>query len=101
MKKNDWIFLISLAAYSYLFWQQIPGLNFLIMNIILITGIILRDKTVLQNRAWLLAAGCSLLTAFSVFWHVNVLSVFANFAAMLLTGSFVLNRGNSVIIACL
>lgn len=95
MKRTDWIFLASLAAYSFLFWKEMPGLNFLIMNCILIAGLLLYDKTLLRNRSWLLAAGASLLTATCLFWHGYALCIFANVVSLLLTSSFVVNRENS------
>ena len=36
MKKNDWILIASVAAYSYLFYQQNLGINFLVFTISLI-----------------------------------------------------------------
>jgi len=99
MKRNDWIFLASLAAYSFLFWHQAPGLNFLIMNCILAGGIILRDKSVLRCTPWLFAAGAALLTSACVAWYGNSLSVLANFAALFAMAAFVLHRRNSLIVA--
>lgn len=99
MKKNDWIFLISLGAYTYLFWEQEPGLNFLIMNCILLGGIILRDKTVVQDKVWLFTATASLVTAACVAWYGNVLSVFANFVSLLVTSVFTLHKRNSFFVA--
>lgn len=99
MKRNDWIFLTSLAAYSFLFWKQIPGINFLIMNCILVGGLILRDKNVIRNKEWLIAAGAALLTSACVAWYGNVLSVLANIAALLATAAYGFHRGNSIIIA--
>jgi hypothetical protein len=94
-KRTDWIFLASLAAYAVLFWKEMPGLNFLIMNCILIAGLLLRDKTLLRNKAWLAAAGAALLTATCLFWHGYALCVFANFISLLLVSSFVVNSKNS------
>ena len=36
MKRNDWILLIAVAAYSFLFYEQSPGINFLIFTIVLL-----------------------------------------------------------------
>lgn len=98
-KRNDWTFIASLAAYSFLFWGQTPGLNFLIMNCILVVGFILRDKSVFRNREWLIAAASALITSSCVAWYGNSLSVFANIAAIMATAAFSLHRGNSIVVA--
>lgn len=100
-KRNDWIYIASLAAYSYLFWKQAPGLNFLIMNGILICGLILRDNSALTVRSWRLAAIAALISAFCVAWYGNTLSIFANFTALTLTAAFTMHRTNSLFAALL
>lgn len=95
MKKNDWIFLVSLSAYTLLLWEQTPGLNFFLMNCILLGGIILRDKTILHDRVWVLTAAASLLSSFCVAWYGNVLSAIANMISLMVTGILTLHKGNS------
>lgn len=95
MKKTDWIILFSLTAYAVLFWKQMPGFNFLLMNCILTGGLLLRYRSLFRNVAWLVAAGASLLTAFCVFRYGSALSVIANIISLLLTSSFVVNSRNS------
>ncbi len=95
MKKTDWIYLASLAAYSYLFWEQVPGVNFLIMNLVLIGALILRDQTVLKNRAWIITACASVITSFSVACYGNPLSVIANVISLSVTAAFVMHKQNS------
>lgn len=99
MKKNDWIYLGSIAVYSFLFWKEEPGLNFLVMNVLLIGGLLLMKKGLLRNRNWLLAAAGALVTAGCVAWYGGPLCVFANFASLLAVSSFAVNRNNSLIVA--
>lgn len=94
-KRTDWIFIASLTAYAVLFWKEVPGLNFLIMTCVLIAGLLLRDKTLIRNRSWLVAAGASLFTSVFVFWYGYPLCFVANFISLLLASSFVINRENS------
>lgn len=101
MKKNDWIFALSVLAYSFLFWKQAPGLNFLIMNILLLAGMILKDKTVLKNRNWLFAAAGALISAGAVAWYGEFSCILANAVSLLLVSAFVLNRQNSLLVALL
>ena len=49
MKKNDWILLISVVLYSFLFYNQFAGINYLIFNIALITGLWIKEKNVSEN----------------------------------------------------
>lgn len=101
MKKNDWIFILSLAAYSYLFWKEMAGYNVLAMNLILLGGIILKNRNVLRNRFWILSATGAMLSAISVALYGDVVSVFANLLSLLMASGFVLNRNNSMIVVLL
>lgn len=97
MKRIDWIYLFSLAAYGYLLWEQEPGLNFPLMNVILLTGIVLNDTSVLKNKSWLICAAAAMITSLSVLWHANVLCVFGNFVALLGVAGFSQHRENSLL----
>ena len=99
MKKTDWIFLATLIIYSYLFWDHDPGLNFLVFNIVLIAGLLLRNKTLIRNKAWAISAMAALVTSTCIFIYCNPLSVIANIFALLMTSSFVLNKENSFFMA--
>lgn len=101
IKRNDWIFLATLTAYSFLFWQQEPGLNFLLMTCILIGGLILRDKSVIRSRYWIITASSAVIASFCVAWYGNALSVIANFTALVITAAFSLHRNNSLFAAWL
>lgn len=100
-KRNDWIFIATLAAYSLLFWQQEPGLNFLFMTCILLGGLILRDKSVIRNKYWIITATSAVIASCCVAWYGNALSVIANFMALVITAAFSLHRGNSLFAAWL
>ncbi|MDQ3112204.1 MAG: DUF4173 domain-containing protein [Bacteroidota bacterium] len=97
MKRTDWIFLISVFVYSILFWQQMPGLNFLIFTGILLAGQVLLDPRILKIRKWLLAGAGAMCAAFCVFYYGNPLSVFATFFSLLLASYFACNQKGSVL----
>ncbi|HLG02013.1 MAG TPA: DUF4173 domain-containing protein [Bacteroidia bacterium] len=99
MKKNDWIFALSVAAYSYLFWQQLPGVNFIVMNLLLLGGIILNDKNLLRNKRFLFVMAGALITSCFIYLYGNMLSVCGNLVSLLLVSSFTINRNNSVFVA--
>ncbi|MFN3405993.1 MAG: DUF4173 domain-containing protein [Cytophagaceae bacterium] len=97
MKKNDIILLVSVAAYSYLFYLQDAGINFLIFTIILITGMILKNKFILLNKYWIAAAVGSLVSGICIALYGNGLAVFANVISLSAAASFTLMSNNSLI----
>lgn len=97
MKTNDRIFIAAAAGYSYLFYQQNAGINFLIFNLILITAFVYRDAGLLTNKKWLSATGLCLVTGLSIFIHSSALAIFANCISLLLLSAYSSNRITSVL----
>ena len=95
MKKNDWILIVSVILYSFLFYNQFAGLNFLIFNIAMISGLWMKDKTIAHNRKWQLSAFFSIATSIAITIYGNGLAVFANVIALSLLSSFSLKGNNS------
>ncbi len=96
MKKNDWILIISIALYSYLFYQQSPGINFFLFNIFLVIASVLRDNKVLKNTQWIFAAVGSILSSFAIMYYSSPLSIIANVISFCVLASFSLSAGVSV-----
>jgi hypothetical protein len=101
MKKNDWILLSSVALYSFLFYEQTAGINFLLFTIALITGLLLKERLLLKNTAWLFAAIGSLLSGICVAIYGNGLSVIANIISLSILSGISLNGQSSVIMSLL
>lgn len=101
MKKNDWIFLLSIVLYSILFWKEMPGLNVFIFSGILLAGQVLIDPRILKIRSWLLAAAGTMCAAFCVFYYGNLLSISATFFSLLITSYFAFNQRGSVLVGVL
>ena len=101
MKKNDWILVASIAAYSYLFYQQSFGVNFLIFTISLIVLLLLRNKEIFKNRSWIAAAIGSLLSASCIAYYGNRLSVTANIISLCILSAFSCQPQTSVITSLL
>lgn len=99
MKKNDWIYLASVLVYTQLFYRQLEGLNFLLMNVVLLGGIAWKERSVLRNRNWWFAATGALVSATSVMIYGDAFSVWANFFSLLLVSSYSVKPGSSIIIA--
>ena len=97
MKKNDWLLTASVAVYSYLFYQQQLGINFLLFTILLIAFLFLRNKKVYQNKSWLIAATGSLISAFCIFYYGNGLSLLANIISLCVLSAFSINPKTSIV----
>lgn len=97
MKKNDWILAISVAVYSYLFYNQGLGINFLLFNICLIGLLSFRDSAVIKNRNWQFAAAGSIVSAMCIAIYGNGLSLIANLISLLILSALSFNPQTSVI----
>src|ERR1700722_16894503 len=101
MKRNDWILLISVAAYSFLFYEQAPGINFLLFTIILIACLLGLNKSLLQHRTWQIAAVGSVVSALSVCLYGNGFSVVMNAISLSLLSVLSNEEKSSVIVSLL
>lgn len=99
MKRNDWIFLTTVLAFSILFYRQDCGLNFFLFSILLTAGTALMQPGLLRKRSWLFAAAGALAAGFTVFYYGNVLAVVADTLAVLLLAGISSYAGGSVIIS--
>lgn len=101
MKKNDYLLLTAISAYSFLFFQQNAGINFLLFNIILLGILIIRDSGLLKNNKWVWGATLCMISAVSVFIHSSVLSIIANVLSLLLLSGISFNASTSGIFSFL
>lgn len=62
MKKNIILVLLATAAFSYLFYEQEPGINQLVFSIVLTTLFALNNPPMTHQPKWWLAAGAYLVT---------------------------------------
>lgn len=99
MKKNDWILILSVAAYSGLFYHQFPGINCLIFSVILLVMLIWRNPSLLRDNHWYAAASGTLITGAAVSLFGTDLSVFANVISLGLVSALSISRKSSVILA--
>lgn len=97
MKKNDWILIASVAGYSYLFYQQNLGINFLIFTISLIVLLFFRNVKVYQSKSWIVAAIGSLLSAFCIAYYGNGLSFIANIISLCVLSAFSIDPKTSIL----
>ena len=78
MKTNDYLLLIATGAYSFLFYQQNAGINFLIFNIVLLAILVIKNKKLLSYNKWLWSASLCLISAGCIFFHSSALSIIGN-----------------------
>lgn len=97
MKKNDYLLLTATAAYSFLFYRQNAGINFLIFNIVFLVILLIRNRFVFRNKTWIWAGMMSLISATCVFIHSSDLSILANVFSLLLVSAFSFNPATSSI----
>lgn len=97
MKKNDGILAVAVAVYSFLFYEQGLGVNFLLFTICLITLLCYRDKTVYKARNWQLAAVGSVLSAFCIMFYGDGVSLIANIFSLCLLSAYSFHSRTSVI----
>ena len=99
MKTNDIFIVIATAAYSYLFYDQNTGINFLLFNVIIVLLFYLKDKSLITKRSWLAAAAGSLASAFFVFWWGNTLPVAANICSLIILAGLSFDPESSLLFA--
>jgi len=99
MKYKIYIITGLTLAYSYLFYHQNAGLNFLIFNTLLIVGLYFNKPSIRHSLPCNFAAMGSLLSATSIAWHHSGLAVFANILSLLVLAGFSLKPNASLVIA--
>ncbi|MCX6296471.1 MAG: DUF4173 domain-containing protein, partial [Bacteroidetes bacterium] len=99
MKMNDWILTASVGIYSYLFYQQSLGINFLLFTISIIVLLLLRNKEIIKNRNWVFSAIGCLLSAGCVFYYGNGLSLTANIISLCILSAYSINPKTSIIVS--
>ncbi len=95
MKTNDYLLLTATGAYSFLFYQQNAGINFLIFNIVLLVLLVIKNKKLLSYNKWIWSAVLCVLSAVAVFVHSSALSIIGNIFSLLLLSAVSFNVATS------
>jgi hypothetical protein len=101
MKTNDYLLLTATAGYSYLFFEQNAGINFLVFNVALILLFLIKNNQVIAQKKWLWAAAMALLSSSCVFMHSSALSIIANCFSLVLLSAFSFSTKTSSIFSFL
>jgi hypothetical protein len=99
MKKNDWLIIIATLAYSYLFYEQYPGINFFLFSVLLILFTFISKPTLIREPGWLLVAAGTLCSGFAVFYYSTPPTVIINIGSILLLGGYSFNPQSSTFIS--
>lgn len=95
--KRDILFVSSAAlVYSYLFYKQAAGVNFLIFSGIIIGLQLLRNTEIRKTRTWQMAAIGCILSSVGILLYGNGLSVTANIISLLTLGFTSYSGRNSI-----
>ena len=99
MKTTDIFILIATAAYSFLFYKQSPGLNFLLFNLLIVSLFLSTNKTLVRRTSWFAAATGAILSAFCIFWWGTTLPVLANICSLFMLAGLSFNPQSSLLVA--
>ena len=95
MKTNDYLLLAATGAYSFLFYQQNAGINFLLFTIILLAILVIKNKKLLSYKKWVWSVVLCLVSAMCVFVHSSALSIIGNVFSLLLLSAVSFNVATS------
>lgn len=96
MKKNDWLLLVSVLLYSFLFYQQSAGINFLLFNIALVVCLLIKDQSNLKSKSWLAAAAGSIISSACITYYSSPLAIVTNILSLGLLSVFSFSPKTSV-----
>jgi hypothetical protein len=101
MKKNDWILIVSVMLYSFLFYHQGAGINFLIFTILLIASLVAKNKALVLANTWRVAALGSLLSASCLAYYGSNLALVSNIISLSLLSGLSISTKSSVVFSLL
>jgi hypothetical protein len=101
MKKDHLVLLIALPAYSFLFFEQAAGINFLIFTVLLLVLLLIRQPLLVFSKSWVAVALGSLVASFNIVWQHTQLAIVAHVISMVVLAGLSLNPGSSFLIALL
>lgn len=99
MKKNDWILIIGSGLYSFFFYNEVPGINFLIFTVLAILLLLLKNPTNLRRPAWIIAATGSIATAGCLMWYGTFLALLGNVFSLLILSAISIEARTSIFVS--
>ena len=97
MKRNDIILGSSVIVYSFLFFRQTAGVNFLLFTVLLTIFLIIKDFTIIFNKEWIVTAMGSLISACCIVYTNSSLAIISNIISLSLMAGYSMNKNSSLI----
>lgn len=101
MKTNDYLLITAVAGYSYLFYGQNAGINFLLFTTLFAILLAIRNKQLLRYLNWWWAAAISITGGVGVLLTSSALAIMANCFGLLLLAGISFNTQTSFIFSFL
>ncbi|MGI9543070.1 MAG: DUF4153 domain-containing protein [Cyclobacteriaceae bacterium] len=99
MKKIDYLILATVGAYSYLFYQQSPGINHLIFTVILLLVLLITESRRVRALPWLTVALGALASGFNITLQHTNLALAANIISLVALAGLSFQPKSSLLIA--
>lgn len=99
MKRNDWLYILCVALYSFLFYQQTAGLNCLLFSIAIVASLGWIRRDTFRNKHWMVSALLVLISGFAVYLNGSRLAIGANICSLLLFSAQSAAPGTSLIVS--
>jgi hypothetical protein len=92
------LLVLSIIAYTCLFYQQTSGINFLIFTLIVITSMTLIQPNYWANPHWRIVAIGAILSAAMIVVQHSILAIVANLCSLILLAGISYNHKTSLFI---
>lgn len=99
MKKNDFLLLPAALGFTILFYEQNPGLNYILFSCLLIGLLSAFNPQKLKDKNWWYYVIAVMITSCAVFMVNSALSIFASIVSLLLLCGKTIHRENSVVLS--
>lgn len=96
MKRSDLLILLSAAIFTYLFYEQEPGLNIFLFNAVLVVVLSIFPGKEKGFKYWLMC-GMALFTSFLVFYFGPGPAILANLVSLMILSGTAVDPKSSVI----
>lgn len=101
MKSNDYLLMTATVTYSYLFYEQNAGINFLIFVIVYALLLCIRNRSLLTQPRWLAALSLCLVSSIGILINSSALAISGTCCSLLLLSAFSFNSHTSFIFSFL
>lgn len=97
MKKNDWLLITFATTFTYLIYNQTPGINYLILSVLIPALIYINNRQYITKK-WYFYLALHLATSAAVFLVDTALSIFAYHVSLFVLMGSTINKDNSMFV---